>query len=152
MLLVVSFLPLVNCDVLLFFFTLGDIAYGVCFFLIMLLVMSSFLLLVTCDVLLFSPSCVDVKWKMCTTYRASFPHILEKSDSVLFTLSWQQWMLLTCAFSKQNSVISLEEWALVLKLFTTATRMSRVKACPLPAIYCLTLYVFQCILWNLVLF
>ena len=35
-------------------------------------------------------------------------------------------MLLTCAFLKQNSVISLEEWVLVLKLFTAATRKLRV--------------------------
>ena len=45
-----------------------------------------------------------------------------KSDSVLCTLSLQQQMLLTSAFSKQNSAISLEEWVLVSKLFTTATR------------------------------
>ena len=31
-------------------------------------------------------------------------------------------MLLPSTFSKQNSVISFEEWVLVLKLFTTATR------------------------------
>ena len=49
-------------------------------------------------------------------------HSGKKSDIVLFTLSWQQQMLLTSAFSKQNSVISLEEWVLALKLFTTATR------------------------------
>ena len=51
----------------------------------------------------------------------------EKRDSVLFTLSLQQQLLLTSALSKQNSVISLEEWDLVLKLFTTATRKFRVK-------------------------
>ena len=37
-------------------------------------------------------------------------------------------MLLTSAFSKENSAISLEEWVLVLKVFTTATRRLRVKA------------------------
>ena len=36
-------------------------------------------------------------------------------------------MLLTSAFSKQNSVISLEEWVLVFKLFTTTIRKLRVK-------------------------
>ena len=36
-------------------------------------------------------------------------------------------MLLTSAFWKQNSVISLEEWVLVLKLFTTATMKLKVK-------------------------
>ena len=36
-------------------------------------------------------------------------------------------MLFTSAFSKQNSVISLEEWVLVFKLLTTATRKLRVK-------------------------
>ena len=35
-------------------------------------------------------------------------------------------MLLTSAFSRKNSVISFEEWALVFKLFTTATRKLRV--------------------------
>ena len=64
---------------------------------------------------------------MCTAYRASFRHILEKKVTVLFILSLQQQMLLTSAFSKQNSAISLEEWVLVLKLFTTATRKLRVK-------------------------
>ena len=36
-------------------------------------------------------------------------------------------MLLTYAFSKENSAISLEEWVLVFKVFTTATRRLRVK-------------------------
>ena len=35
-------------------------------------------------------------------------------------------MLLTSAFSKQNSAISLEEWVLVFTVFTTATRRLRV--------------------------
>ena len=35
-------------------------------------------------------------------------------------------MPLTSAFSKENSVISLEEWVLVFKVFTTATRKLRV--------------------------
>ena len=35
-------------------------------------------------------------------------------------------MLLTSAFSKQNSVISWEEWVLVFKLFTTASSKLRV--------------------------
>ena len=52
----------------------------------------------------------------------------EKSGSVLFILCLQQQILLRSAFSKQNSVISLEEWVLVLKLFTTATRKLRVNA------------------------
>ena len=38
-------------------------------------------------------------------------------------------MLLTSAFSKQNSAISLEEWVLVLKVFTTATRKLGVNVC-----------------------
>ena len=36
-------------------------------------------------------------------------------------------MFLTSAFSKGNSAISLGEWVLVLKVFTTATRKLRVK-------------------------
>ena len=36
-------------------------------------------------------------------------------------------MLLTPAFWKENAVISLEERVLVFKVFTTATRESRVK-------------------------
>ena len=36
-------------------------------------------------------------------------------------------MLLTSAFSKENSAIYLEEWVLVFKVFTTATRKLRVK-------------------------
>ena len=36
-------------------------------------------------------------------------------------------MLLTSAFSKENSAVSLEEWVLVFKVFTTATRKLRVK-------------------------
>ena len=36
-------------------------------------------------------------------------------------------MLLVSTFSKQNSVISLEESVLVLELFTTATMKLRVK-------------------------
>ena len=36
-------------------------------------------------------------------------------------------MLLTPAVLKQNSAISLEEWVLVFKVFTTATRQLRVK-------------------------
>ena len=35
-------------------------------------------------------------------------------------------MLLTSAFSKENSVISLEEWVSVFKVPTTATRKLRV--------------------------
>ena len=36
-------------------------------------------------------------------------------------------MLLTSTFSKENSAISLEEWVLVFKAFTTATRELRDK-------------------------
>ena len=36
-------------------------------------------------------------------------------------------MLLTSAVLKQNSAISLEEWVLVFKVFTTTTRKLRVK-------------------------
>ena len=42
----------------------------------------------------------------------------EESDSVPFVLCLQYQMLFTSTFSKQNSVISFEEWVLVLKLFT----------------------------------
>ena len=35
-------------------------------------------------------------------------------------------MLLTTAFSKENSAITLEVWVLVFKVFTTATRKLRV--------------------------
>ena len=37
-------------------------------------------------------------------------------------------MLLTSAFSKENSAVSLEEWVLVFKVFTTATRKIRDKS------------------------
>ena len=47
----------------------------------------------------------------------------EENDSVLFILCLQKQMLLTSAFSKQNLVISLQEWP----LFTTATRKLKVK-------------------------
>ena len=36
-------------------------------------------------------------------------------------------MLLTSALSKENSAISTEEWVLMCKVFTTATRKLRVK-------------------------
>ena len=51
----------------------------------------------------------------------------EKSGNVLFILCLRQHILFTSAFSKLNSVISLEEWVLLFKLFTTATRKLRVK-------------------------
>ena len=51
----------------------------------------------------------------------------EESDSVPFILCLKYQMLFTCAFSKQNSVISLEECVLVFKVFTTATRKLKVK-------------------------
>ena len=35
-------------------------------------------------------------------------------------------MLITSAFTKENSAICLEEWVLVFKVFTTATRRLRV--------------------------
>ena len=38
-------------------------------------------------------------------------------------------MLLASAFSKENSVISLEEWVLVFRDVTTATRKLRVERC-----------------------
>ena len=43
-------------------------------------------------------------------------------DSLLFILCLQEQMLLTSAFSKENSAISLEESVLVFRVFTTATR------------------------------
>ena len=67
----------------------------------------------------FHMSCVGVGWKMCAAYRASFRHILGKKGQFTFHPLFAT--LLTSAFSKQNSVISLEDWVLVLKLFTTAT-------------------------------
>ena len=48
------------------------------------------------------------------------------SGSVLFILCLQQQRPLTSAFSKQISVICVEEWVLVCKLFTTATKKLRV--------------------------
>ena len=50
----------------------------------------------------------------------------EESDNVFFILCLQYQMLATFAFSNQNSVISLEEWVLVFRLLTTATRKLRV--------------------------
>ena len=49
----------------------------------------------------------------------------EESCSGLFILYLELQMLLTSAFLKQNSVISLEKWVLVFRLFT---RKLRVKA------------------------
>ena len=54
----------------------------------------------------------------------------EESDSLLFIHCLQQQMLLTSTFSKGNSAISLEEWVLVIKVSTTATRKLRVNMCP----------------------
>ena len=51
----------------------------------------------------------------------------EESCSVLSMLCLQLQMLLTAAFSKQNPASCLEEWVLVLRLFT---RMLRVNAQP----------------------
>ena len=46
----------------------------------------------------------------------------EESDSLIFILCLQLQMLLTSAFSKENSAISSEECVLVFKLLTPATR------------------------------
>ena len=56
---------------------------------------------------------------MCTAYRASFPHSLKKV-TVCFSPSVcnNKLTLLTSAFSKENSAISLEESVLVFKVFT----------------------------------
>ena len=51
----------------------------------------------------------------------------EESDSLLFILCFLWCMLLTCAFLKQNSAISLKKCVMVFKVFTTATRMLGVK-------------------------
>ena len=51
-------------------------------------------------------------------------HPEKKSDSVLFILCLQY---ASNTFSKENSAISLEEWVLVFKVLTTATRKLRVK-------------------------
>ena len=51
----------------------------------------------------------------------------EESDSLLFILCLQQQKLLTSAFLKENSAISLEECVLVFQVFTTAVRRSRVE-------------------------
>ena len=51
----------------------------------------------------------------------------EESDGLLFILCLQQQMLLTSAFSKDTSAISLEALVFVCKVFTTATRKLRVK-------------------------
>ena len=50
----------------------------------------------------------------------------EESDRLLFILCLQYQMLLTSAFLKENSAVSLEECVLVFKMFTTATWKSRV--------------------------
>ena len=51
----------------------------------------------------------------------------EESDSLPFILCLHEEILLTSSFSKENSAITLEEWVLVLKVFTIAARKSRVK-------------------------
>ena len=55
-------------------------------------------------------------------------------------------MLLSSAFSKENSAISVEEWVLVFKVFTTATRKFRVKQlmCYFRSAYVHVLIVVQC--------
>ena len=60
---------------------------------------------------------------MCTVYRASLSTHSEDSCSLLFIPCLQKRMLLTSAFPKEDSAISLEEWVLVFKVFTTATRV-----------------------------
>ena len=50
-------------------------------------------------------------------------------------------MLFESAISKENSVISVEEWALVFKLFTTASRNVKVKATTGVELFCL--YIFR---------
>ena len=50
----------------------------------------------------------------------------EESDSLRFILCLQYQMLLTSAFLKEISAVSLEEWVLVFKVFTTATNKLRV--------------------------
>ena len=47
-------------------------------------------------------------------------------------------MLLNSAFSKQNPAISLEEWVLVFKVFTTATSKLRVRQCAVLLIFSTT--------------
>ena len=49
----------------------------------------------------------------------------EESGTVLFVLSLQLQMLLTSAVLKEKSVISLEEWVLVFRLFTRKLRVKR---------------------------
>ena len=54
----------------------------------------------------------------------------EESDSLLLTrllAATEGEKLSTSAFSKENSAISLEEWVLVFKVFTAATRKLIVK-------------------------
>ena len=51
----------------------------------------------------------------------------EESESLPFILCLKKQMLLTSAFPKENSVPFLEEWVLVFKVFTTATRKLRVQ-------------------------
>ena len=69
---------------------------------------------------------------MCTAYKASFSHILQKATVCCSSSVCNYKLLVTSALSKQNSAISLEEWVLVFKMFTTATRMFKVK-CLLPS-------------------
>ena len=52
----------------------------------------------------------------------------KKKVTVCFSPCLQYHMLLASTFSKQNSVISLEDWVLVLILFTTATTKLGVNA------------------------
>ena len=59
---------------------------------------------------------------MCTAYRASFRHTLEEVAVCFSSFVCNNKDFLTSAFSKQISVISLEEWVLVCKLLTPATR------------------------------
>ena len=71
--------------------------------------------------------CVGVRWKMCTAYRASFRHILKKVTVCFLSTVYNNKMLLTSTFSKENSTFSLDECVLLFKVFTTAARKLRVK-------------------------
>ena len=52
----------------------------------------------------------------------------EESDSLLFILFVNNKFLLTSAFLKENSAITIEECVLMFKVFTTATRKLEVKS------------------------
>ena len=66
-------------------------------------------------------------YRPCTAYRASFRHIPKRKWQLAVHPLFAIASAFNISISKENSAISLEEWVLVFKVFTTATGTLRVK-------------------------